>query len=246
MTSVLLCRILIVYVRVCVFQQFPNVLADPDCPYRYPNTSDSAYPAVPADSLPPSGHKLPSDYDPFKFLSAMAEQSLTGNFAPQAHASQSCAAANNNAHFLFSHNTSQMQSGFTSPGMTTSPPQFYTSQSSACCMYSSGAGSHRMGDYSPPGPEGDNYHQQTTVPGSGGGGGDTVHCKKNFLCSTEDLMESEFGFHRAVSIWRSHTLVNFVIWYYVAWLYVLTFSFFFFQFFFFFLNFYPYSQQQQQ
>ena len=185
-------------VHACVFQQFPNVLADPDCPYRYPNTSDSAYPAVPADSLPPSGHKLPSDYDPFKFLSAMAEQSLTGNFSPQAHASQSCAAANNNSHFLFSHNASQMQqSGFASPGMTASPPQFYSSQSSACCMYSSGGGSHRMGDYSPPGPEGDRYHQQTTVPGNsgGGGGGEAVQCnKKNFLCSTEDLMESELGF----------------------------------------------------
>nr|KAG5691391.1 hypothetical protein BaRGS_003763 [Batillaria attramentaria] len=60
-----------------------------------------------------ASHKLPADYDPFKFLSAMAEQSLTGNFSPHAHASQACAAATS-GNFLFNHhhNASQMQDTF--------------------------------------------------------------------------------------------------------------------------------------
>ncbi|XP_076471803.1 uncharacterized protein LOC143301415 [Babylonia areolata] len=171
-----------------LLNQFPSVLSDSECPYRYPEPSDCSYPAIiPGESLPspsssssssspPSsattaGHSklYPTEYDPFKFLSAMAEQSLSGNFAAsasavaqhhhhhhhlQAHAPPpppSCASVTNPSNFLFSPNTSQMQNGFTSPGpMTSLPPQFYpssqsssassSSSSSACCMYSGGGG----------------------------------------------------------------------------------------------------------
>ncbi|XP_070199469.1 ETS-related transcription factor Elf-3-like isoform X1 [Littorina saxatilis] len=203
-----------------LLNQFPNVLSDPECPYRYPGSSDHhpTYPAVPTDPLPPSAHKLPTDYDPFKFLSAMAEQSLTGNFAPQAHASQSCAAAAaaaaaaaSNTHFLFNtsqmhHQQQQQSGGFSSPGMTSPPSNYYTSQSSGCCMYGGGGGaSHGIGDYSSDNNHDSeaNYHhnnhhhhqqqhqQQTTMSGNVGAGEPaSASCKKNFLCSS-DLMETE-------------------------------------------------------
>ncbi|KAK7475966.1 hypothetical protein BaRGS_00032785, partial [Batillaria attramentaria] len=172
-----------------LYNQFPAVLADPDCPYRYPSGANSACP-VSADSLPPgASHKLPADYDPFKFLSAMAEQSLTGNFSPHAHASQACAAATS-GNFLFNHhhNASQMQGGFASPGsMTSSSQQFYTSQSTACCMYTPGGGVQRMGDFPTTNGNGEGFGPQTNGTGTGG---DNMTCKKNFLCSADDFVEN--------------------------------------------------------
>lgn len=171
-----------------LYNQFPTVLADPDCPYRYPASANTACP-VPVDSLPSGApHKLPpTDYDPFKFLSAMAEQSLTGNFAPQtAHASQA-AATSGNSHFLFNHNATQMQGGFASPGsMTSSSQQFYTSQSTACCMYTPGGGSGRMGEYSPSNGNGEGFGQQTIDD-------NMTPRKKNFICSSDDLAENGEG-----------------------------------------------------
>lgn len=175
------------------------MLADSECPYRYPNSVDNVpVPGCPVPSGPFSGGcKLPTEYDPFKYLSAMTEQSLSANFSTHAQTSQPCSAESSNPHFLFSHST-HVPSGFqchtSSASMTSSShPQSYTSQSSAgCCMYTSGGGVHQLDGYTGSGRVSEaGYGPPHNIPRSGGlSGQDSAECKKSFLCSTEELMES--------------------------------------------------------
>ncbi|XP_025087213.1 uncharacterized protein LOC112559929 isoform X2 [Pomacea canaliculata] len=175
---------------------FPNGLVDPDCPYRYPGSGDhvpfSGCP-VPTDAVTGGGSKLPAEYDPFKYLSAMTEQSLSDSFPSQS--THACAAAASGSQFLFNQ-SAQIHGGYqctatSPPAATSSSQQFFASQSPGCCMYSSENSPHaqRMGGFTPGGTDAEGFGMSQTVRGAGGGG-DPPACKKNFLCSTEELMES--------------------------------------------------------
>ncbi|XP_076451007.1 uncharacterized protein LOC143286931 isoform X2 [Babylonia areolata] len=165
-----------------LLNQFPSAVSDTECPYRYP--PHISHPDLPAHTLPPTtsssssssspstsaGVKLPADYDPFKFLSAMTEQCLTGNFPAHEHAQQpppSCTSAASVSHFLFNAPVSQMY--HPSPGLTSSssssshltsasPHQFYASSSAYYPYGEAGRGQRGEDNSSAARPEVDSYH----------------------------------------------------------------------------------------
>lgn len=194
----------------------PNVLSDLD---RYPHPCECAVP----EAYPVTGPKLQSDYDPFKFLSAMAEQSLTGNFASHHSCAHAPQPGNSGSHFLFctTSQLSQSPNGFASPpAMTSSPPQFYGASqpqtSSGCCMYTNSSGS-QYSCASGSGVGGDGYdvqhqqqhRQQLPLLGCEGerraaGRGDITptSAKKNFLCPSDLMDTSEDG--ESLLSWTRH------------------------------------------
>ncbi|KAL8594860.1 hypothetical protein ACOMHN_016101 [Nucella lapillus] len=218
-----------------LLNQFPSSGAsDSEYPYRYPSTT-SHHPDLPPHTLlPPSssssssssssasslGLKLPTDYDPFKFLSAMTEQCLTENFlTAQEHAHahgppQTCASAASMAaassHFLLGpppppHPLYPAMTS-SSPHMpsSSSPRPFYHNTSSPVYVEEGRRGQRGKEYGCVPRPNGVAYLQQpqqrmTSPCVSVGGGGErrggdvemeTTTSKKGFFCLTEDLMET--------------------------------------------------------